>query len=113
MGTMPAECNALVRLDKDLDYCKVNCQWGFVRQGRPRSGVKKPEGKITKRKRIKNPKTLCVTLEQKHYDYIVKQALLKSAETGEIVQPNELIREALVKAFPSPELYDLFGGKKK
>lgn len=113
MGEMPENSNALIRLDSKIHFCKHNCKWGFVRQGRPRVGDERPAGKVTKKKRIKNPKTLCITLEQRHYDYIQKQALLASTQSGGIVQPNDLIRDALIKAYPCPELYDLFGGHKK
>lgn len=113
MGEMPEGANALIRIDKTLHYCKHNCKWGFVSQGRPRVANPRPPGKVTKKKRIKKPKTLCITLEQEHYDYIHKMALVKTQQDGELVHPNDLIREALVKAFPCPEIYDLFGNRKK
>lgn len=112
MGEMPADCNALVRLDPKIHFCKHNCKWGYVRQGRPRASDEKTSSKITKKSRIKNPKTLCITIEQGHYDYIKKQALMRSQETGQIVQPNDLIREGLQRQFPCPKLYDLFGNAK-
>jgi hypothetical protein len=113
MGEMPANCNALIRLDKNIHYCKHNCKWGYVRQGRPRVTSEKSPSKITKKKRIKNPKTLCMTIEKEHYEFIRKQAQLRSNEAGEIIQANDIIREALQKAFPCPELFDLFGGRRK
>lgn len=113
MGEMPADCNALIRLDKKIHFCKHNCKWGYVRQGRPRVTSEKPAMKATKKRRIKNPKTLCMTIEKEHYEYIRKQAQARSNESGQIVQPNDIIREALEKAFPCPELFDLFGSRKK
>lgn len=113
MGEMPTDCNALIRLDPKIHYCKHNCKWGFVRQGRPRVGKEKPAGKVTKKKRLKDPHTLCMTIEKKHYEYIARMALLQSQESGKIIHPNDIIRDALVKAFPCPELYDLFGARKK
>lgn len=113
MGEMPPNCNALIRIDKKVHYCKHNCKWGFAAQGRPRVSEERPPKKVTTRKRIKNPKTICVNLEQKHYEYIQKMAIMQTTQTGAIVQANDLIREALVKAYPCPELYDLFGGHKK
>lgn len=113
MGEMPENCNGLARIDKKIHYCKLNCQWAYVHQGRPRVGEERPVKKVTKKKRIKNPHTLCMTIEKKHYDYITKMALAQSHQAGTIIHANDLIRDALVKAFPCPELYDLFGGKLK
>ena len=113
MGEMPQNCNALVRIDKHVHFCKHNCKWGFVSQGRPRTGEQRPASKVTKKKRIKNPKTICFTIEEEHYEFIKKQALMLSSQNGSIVQPNDIIREALQKAFPCPQLFDLFGTRKK
>lgn len=113
MGKMPDNCNGLVRLDPNLDFIKINCKWAYVAQGRPRTGVEKTKKNPNRRRRIKNPKTLCINIEQEHYDYIKKMAQMRSQETGEIVQPNDLIREGLQKQFPCPQLFDLFGGRKK
>lgn len=112
MGEMPTDCNALVRLDKKLEFCKINCKWGFVRQGRPRASEKPKSRSLTKKKRVKNPHTLCMTIEKKHYDYIRKMALIQSQQEGKILHANDLIRDALIRAFPVPEIYDLFGDKK-
>ena len=112
MGQMPNDCNALTRLDKTLDFCKINCRWGFVTQGRPRgSEVKKPR-KMNRKNRIKKPKTICITLEQAHYDYIHSQAMQMTHQAGKIIQANDLIREGLQKQFPCPELFDMFGVSK-
>lgn len=108
---MPDNCNALLRLDKTKDFCKVNCKWGSVPIGRPRAGTEKRQGK-SKRIRIKNPHTICISIERAHFDYIKSQAIKRSQETGEIVQPNDLIREGLQRAFPCPKLFDMFGGVK-
>ena len=107
---MPTNCNALIRIDKSLDFCKLNCKWGYVNQGRPRSdAVKSPRAK---RGKLENPLTICISIEQLHYDFIKSQALKMSQEKGYIVQVNDLIREALSKQFPTPKLFDMFGSEK-
>lgn len=113
MGKMPDDCNSIVRIDPKLDFCKFNCKWAKVAQGRPRTGeIKKPK-KESRRRRIKNPKTICLNIEQVHYDYIQKMAKMRYQQEGVYVETNDLIREALQKQFPCPELYDLFGKVKK
>ena len=112
MGEMPADCNAIVRIDPKLDFCKINCKWAKVSQGRPRNSQIKPEKKESRRRRIKNPKTICLNIEQSHYDYIKRMALSQYQQTGFYVEVNDLIRDALKKAYPCPELYDLFGKEK-
>lgn len=112
MGPMPEGCNALVRLDPKIHYCKHNCKWGFARRGRPRSDKEKPITKKTKKNRIKEPKVVCVTLEKDHVEFIKQQALALSRETGQFVETNDLIREALQKAFPAPKQFDMFGNKR-
>ncbi len=108
MGDMPESCNSIVRIDPKLDFCKLNCRWANVAQGRPRK-IEKVQKKESRRRRIKNPKTICFNMEQAHYDYIKKMALSQYQQTGFYVEVNDLIRDALRKAYPCPELYDLFG----
>lgn len=110
MGPMPFQCNALIRIDKSIDYCKINCKWGYMNQGRPRS-----ESTINtklKRGKISNPKTLCITIEKDHYEFINSQALKMSQEKGKIISVNDLIRESLARQFPAPKIFDMFGCKK-
>lgn len=112
MGKMPDDCNTIVRLDPKLDFSKYNCKWAKAAQGRPRTGDVRPAKKESRRRRIKNPKTICLNIEQKHYDYINKMAKMQFQQTGVYVEANDLIRDALKKQFPCPELYDLFGKEK-
>jgi len=51
-------------------------------------------------------------LEKDLVDFIKNQALQRSVNEGFYVEPNELIREALQKAFPTPKHYDMFGDLK-
>lgn len=107
---MPAQCDGLLLHDKSKGYQKLNCKWGKVPRG-PEAG-KAHAGK-GRRKLIEKPIQICFSLNKDHYDYIKKQALHKSQQEGEIVTPNEMMREALVKAFPCPTQYDMFGTKKR
>ena len=51
-------------------------------------------------------------MNREHYHFIKKQALAKSSATGDLVTANDLMRDALEKAFPAPKQFDMFGGKK-
>lgn len=106
---MPQNADGLVLRDKGKGYQKLNCEWGKVARG-PAPGK---AGERGKRKCIEKPIKICFSLNEDHYAYIKKQALMKSSEQGEIVTPQEMIREALIKAFPCPGYYDMFGGKTK
>ncbi len=108
---MPANCNSLVRLDDDKEFCKVNCKWSFTVSG-PKSSPKVKIFRETKKSKLKNPVPLSLVVEKDHLDFIKKQALQQSVKAGTIVHHNELIRQALQEAFPEPKQYDMFGGKK-
>lgn len=110
MGEMPSDCNGLQLIDFTLPFCKLNCKWIF------KTGGRKPlEKKIEKVNRrasgIKNPKNICLVLDGDHLEYIRRQAIAKSQQEGVLIEPNQLIREALQKAFPVPKQFDMFGGK--
>lgn len=109
MGPMPLNCNGLIQLDKKLEFNKFNCKWTFRHKGR-KEIPKEP--KIKKQtSKIKNPKSICLVMEKEHFNFIKDQAMQISLKKGEYVQPNQLIREALQKAFPVPQLFDMFGTK--
>ena len=112
MGPLPENCNGLELLDKTKEFCKWNCKWVFKKGGR-----KPKEKKDIKVKRkasgVKNPKSICLVLERDHFEYIQKQAIAKSSQEGIMIEPNQMIREALQKAFPCPKQYDMFGESRK
>jgi transcriptional regulator of met regulon len=58
---------------------------------------------------IKNPKTICLTLELEHLDLIKEQAMFRSIQEGRVIEANQLMREALIKAFPMPQQMDMLG----
>lgn len=70
---------------------------------------KKFLGKKPIQKPIKKPKNICLVIEQDLHDFIKAQAIHKSNEEGQLIEANELIREALRKAFPCPSQGDMFG----
>ena len=116
VGPMPADCNGFQLLDENADFCKVNFRWALKKVGRP--AKEKPAKEIRKgrdpkdlRKRFKEPQSICLVMEKDHLDFIKNQALQRSLQEGEYVEPNELIREALAKAFPTPKMFDMFGQK--
>ena len=103
-------CDGLILNDERAGYCKLNCRWGKVKPG-PMAGKKSP--RQGKRKTIEKPVTICFSINSDHYDFIKKQALIRTSQEGEFFTANELMREALVKAFPVPSHYDMFGQRKK
>jgi hypothetical protein len=111
MGNMPDLCNGISMIDPKLKvFCKQNCKWDRKKSGRtPHPKIK--DMKKTKKAKIKNPKAICLVLEADHIDYIRKQALQKSIQEGFFIEPCQLIREALQKAFPCPTQFDMFGDK--
>ena len=108
---MPKGFNGLERVDENAPFKPGNCLWVKKNQGRPALN-KKPRKPIKPRGGFKNPKAVCVILEKDLLDFIKKQALQQSMNQGVYIEPNQLIREALIKAFPTPKQYDMFGGQK-
>lgn len=112
-GKMPDGCNTIALRDETKDFCRANCYWTFSNRG-PKSIDQKKTDKAYKKKcrsSIKNPKSIFLTLEKEHVDYIRSQALQMSMSRGVYIEANQLIREALVKAFPLPSQYDMFGAE--
>lgn len=107
MGPMPAECNGLQLIDETKDFCKANCRWERKKQGAPIRAQKKELAPKNKSK-LKNPKPVYISLEREMLDFIKSLALKMSIEQGVYIEPNDLIREALAKAFPTQQ-YDMFG----
>jgi len=112
MGLIPQNCNGLMLIDESKDFCKFNCQWTFYNVGKKAETKKKEKQKRPKRSTIKNGKSICLVLEKDHLDFIKSQALQRSLEEGAYVEPNELIREALQKAFPCGKQSDMFSERK-
>ena len=112
MGKIPENFNALLRKDKNLDFCRENCYWGRVTRGRPRGATKIESLTRKKKNRFKNPRVLSITLENDLVEFIRKQALNVSVARGFIVETSDLVREALTKHFPLPSQYDMFGSEK-
>ena len=98
-------------LDEDKEFNKWNCKWVHKAKGRKE---KPKEAKVQKRSRskIKNPQSICLVLEKDHLDFIKNQALQRSVQEGIYIEPNEMIREALQKAFPAPKQFDMFGARR-
>lgn len=95
-------------LDRSKGYQKHNCKWGKVTRG-PIPGSQrtgKPESLV-------KPVRLCFSINKDHFEFIKKQALAKSTDQGSIITVQQVIREALVKAFPCPSTHDMFGDIKK
>ena len=111
MGNMPEDCNGISQIDEDLEFCKMNCKWSRKAQGRPKIDRKAPRPK-SKRNTIKHPQSICLVMEKDHLDFIKNQELQRSVQEGHLIEANELIREALQKAFPAPKQFDMFGARK-
>lgn len=108
---MPQNCNGLMLIDQSKDFCKHNCQWTFNNTGKKPDPKKNPKEIKRKKSGIKNPKSICLVMEREHIDFIKSQALQRSIQEGTYVEPNQLIREALQKAFPAPKQFDMFGDR--
>lgn len=108
MGKIPKGCNSLRLHDETKDFCKANCFWGNTNQGRKALKGKKP---AKKSKKFKDPRTICLVLESELLEYIKSNALAKSVEGRKMVEPNDLIRQALYDYFKPPKQLDLFKDK--
>ena len=111
MGEMPESCNGLLLIDSAKEFCKLNCKWYKKNNGRPCEDKKKSKSLNTKA-RLKNPKAVCINLEQDHLDFIKAQALKQSQIEGRIIHSQVLMREALERQFPHPKQFDMFGARK-
>ena len=110
MGGMPEEADGIILADKSKGINKFNVTWGKVKRGTPPS-LNKKTGR-TKKVVIKDAMSFCLTLNVDHYAYIKRQAILRSQQIGDQVTTNDLIREALIKAYPYSSQFDMFGGRK-
>lgn len=108
---MPNDCNGLSQIDENLEFCKINCKWTKKAQGRKKIDRQAPRPKGA-RSSIQNPQSICLVMEKDHLDFIKCQALQRSVQEGHLIEANELIREALAKAFPTPKQFDMFGARK-
>lgn len=108
---MPESCNGLLLVDPSLlEFSKWNCRWVKKKAGRqPSDKPKKKSKPKLNRATIKKPKSICLVLEKEHLDFIKSQALQRSLSEGIPVEANQLIREALQRAFPIPGQLDMFG----
>lgn len=112
MGPIPEGKNGIELIDKTKDFSKDNCMW--VSKVRGRKSAPKELGELKKKDplKIKNPKTISLIIENELYEFIRKQSLMKSLETGLHFHVNDLIREALKKSFPILSQTDLLGCKR-
>ena len=110
MGTMPKDCDGLKLSNQSAGYTKLNCSWAKMKRGFKKGStdhIKNP------RKRIEKSIAVCFSINHDHYQFIKRQALSRSNQTGEVYTTNDLIREALAKFFPFSGQFDMFGGAKK
>lgn len=111
MRDMPATCNGIDRLDKHGDFFPTNCFWTFKAKGR--KPLKAKLKKVTKSHgKIKNAVSICLWLEKDQLDFIKRQALQRSIESGVSIEANQLIREILRQTMPFPKQLDMFEEKK-
>jgi len=108
MGKMPVECNGIALIDCKKDFCKLNCEWRSTHAGRHKNENEIRE-KQAVRSKFKNPIPLCIVLEKDLLEFIKAQAIQMSVIDHKFISHNELIRNALIKSFPTPKQYDMFG----
>ena len=104
MGKCPEDCNAILRIDDSKDFFKLNCRWGFVGEGRPKTRVVKKN----KRKLMKNPYLITVRIEKDYVDFLKNQAIHKSLENKKVYTLSDIIKDALNKFCPAPKQIDMF-----
>ncbi len=110
---MPENCTGVSLRDESKDFCKFNTIWATKKVGRKKL-AKSATKKLPKQKsNIKNPKSICLVLEKDHHEFIQNQAMHKSVQEGFLIETNDIIREALQRAFPAPTQFDMFGGVKR
>ena len=109
MSKIPENFNALVRYAEAIYFCKTNCKWDYVGRGRKRLEADMRSLKKTKKCKVKEPQTICIVLERNLANHIQYLARHKSLEKKENISSNDLIREALKKAFPISSTIDIFG----
>lgn len=113
MGHIPEGYNGIHLAEGHEEFCKWTCKWVKKKAGRPALNKPKKESSGKNKKLgFKTPKSICLVLEKEHLDFIKAQALKRSLSEGVPVEANQLIREALQKAFPTPRQVDMFGKKK-
>ena len=110
IGEMPLECDGLILADPKKGFNKFNVSWGKVKRGMKPQSIQK--NIRNKKVIVKNSMSFCLTLNQDHYAFIKRQAIMRSQQTGEVVTANDLIRETLTKTYPYSGQYDMFGGQK-
>lgn len=110
MGDIPEGCNALMRIDlENKEFSKENAKWFFAKAGQK---GEKPQPKRQKKKHVENAITVCLRLNADIYNFINSQAMQKTIHNQTPFTANDMIREALSIAFPSPKQSDMFGGSK-
>lgn len=109
MGPMPPTCNGIGLKDPTKDFCKINCQWRLKKAGRPQ--LHHLRDRKGRRVKMRDPRSVCLILENDLLEFIRSQAMQKSVQCGKYVEPNQLMRDALSVAFPVPTQMDAFGGK--
>lgn len=108
---MPGNCNGLDRHDKTKEFNKYNCFWAYKKKGcKRKTGELKPK-KIPPGSKIKQPVSICLTIEKDHLEFIKKQAMHRSLELGHLVEANDMIRDALKDQFPMSRQMDLMGSR--
>lgn len=104
MGEIPDDKNSLGFFNTNIGFVPDNVYW---KSGKRRNPKERGGTKI-----FSDPFSICLTLEKSHADFIRKQAIQASMSKGYFVSMNSLIREVLIKAFPVPHEFDMFGDRK-
>lgn len=108
IGNMPPNCNGLELRKGCTCFQKDTCSWVYKNKGRRKVPKELVLKKRTRLSTLKEPHPICLTIERKLAETIKRLAMHKSIEKGIFVEPNELIRDALMNAFPDISQYDIF-----
>jgi len=107
VGYAPRGCVGLELINLNADYTKHNVKWVRPSQRRP---LKEMPGQKNRKKwgKIKEPKRLTITIEDSYFNWLKKQALVKSLQTNTIITVPELIRDILNDHAPMPSQLEFF-----
>jgi len=110
LGTLKEGHDGLKIAEGFKFYDKVTAKYSKIKRGRKKDFTRMRQK--THKVKIKNRITFTMSLSHDHFTFIKKQALLKSVTAGEAYNVQDVIREALQKAFPVSSQFDMFGDEK-
>ena len=105
MGPIPSGCKGIRLIDHSIKvFGPGNCAWTKGGRGRPRKTLPFPSS----RKNFKQPVKIYLTVEKPYLEAIKSCADRMSNEIGHVVEPNDVVRDVIRRAFPINEQMEMF-----